>query len=750
MDTKEVLLLVKAKALQEKEDYRQALEIVHGVISLHSEEDKHNIVRLLLEEATIFSGLAMKKSETKDMEVTYFLGALGCSTQDDERTTMQSTCVLRLLGNSLGSVLYLKKCIRGGVKVLAASHSLEAKDKEKFERIIKEAEWRVKLSGSNQTIVNYYRPRPIESEEGQEPPRVEGRVGVLRSFWKGLDVNVKRGFMNVSIEKLRGFVKGVHKKERLDVFEDVLGIAREHKSWTVWVCRTKCDKVCFSVEDCKTHLEEKHDVDFKTSLDMVKRVGRNWVDKVQNGPWKPLDTVAAVEMIKTQLADVKAFTTRSRKKGWSDQWPLAEDEERSGLLKEIKLLLVLLCQHQILSFSIRDWVMSFPVKQLRELEVSEESIKECHLVETPQSICFLERDELSHIRDFLKKIKCERHDGTDHVCKAVDSLLERIGIKESLEFDEEFSLLLLDKRLLKRNNAPSDANAQAQGDGMISWLVDYSSADKSFPKPIREHNLDIWVAVLRALQYTCRALVTKYEKKKQVLDYEAALTDVETLCMHEDQRNSYESLLRKRSEERATESLVTSALFLCAVRDVLHEDGAAMHSTYDLPFLLVCMNLIRKPKSLSNDTVLKSIDVLKSMVTEKVLLIDAKILLIDNSRISLLNNLTRLSAFDNRSYMFHFLKPFLLVEAELLLKEGKKSLKGEKKSLAEKTQKEKSIKTTSKSMAKPVDKTAKQKTSVILEPQEGSKKTFYRAGRYISITKTGGRRFHGAKRYSRK
>ena len=397
-----------------------------------------------------------------------------------------------------------------------------------------------------------------------------------------------------------------------------------------------------SAEECRTHLEQKHAAVFKPSSeeDVVMRIGVNWAKKIQVGPWEPVRTVAAVEMIKAELEYVKGFTSTSRKKGWSSEWPVAADEERSGLLMEIKLLLVSLCNHQILSCSIRDWVMSFPVKHLRKLGVSEESINDCRLVESPQSICFLGRDELKQIRGFLKKIKCERHDGTDHVGRAVDSLLDRIRIKESIEFDEKFSLLFLDKSLLKSNNALSDdddyegkiklikdpdvhyAKAQAQGDDIISWLGDHSSVDKSFPVPIREHNLVIWVAVLRALQYTCKTLGTKYAKKEHVLEYEAALLVVENLCderrktVQENQWNSYASLLCDRFEDRVHENPLTAKLFLCAVRDVF-EGG--LHLTFDIPDLEDCMNLIReRSKSLSNDKVLTSIELLKSMVTKKV------------------------------------------------------------------------------------------------------------------------------------
>ncbi|KAG2301158.1 hypothetical protein Bca52824_029809 [Brassica carinata] len=678
----------KAKALEASGDYIKALEILDDL------------------------------SSSKDIAVTYLLGAVGCVTEDGGVRTLLRTRLLSRLGKCLGSVFYFKKCIRSGKQVLAddALHPVNDKDKKDIERLINEAELMIAESKNSQEPPREGGvPEVCGSRNSPEPPRGD-RVGELRSYWMGLDVKVKRGFMKVSIEKLRSFVKGVYQKEGADVLKNVIDFARKHGAWTSWVCRTKCSDVCSSAKECMTHLEEKHAADLKPSSEeyVVMRTGINWAQKIQIGGWEPVDAVAAVEMIKTQLEYVKAFTSTStyKKKGWSNQWPLAADEERSGLLKEVKLLLVSLCEHQTFSCSIREWVMRFPVRHLGEHEVSEESIKDCRILETPQSICFLERDELTQIRDFLKKIKCERNDGTDHVCSAVDSLLDRIRIKESIEFDERFSLLLLDKRLLKSNNAaPFDgdddgkiklikdpdshyAKAQAQGDDMISWLVDYPSVDKSFSTPIREHNLDVWVAVMRAIQFTCQALGSKYAKKKQVLDYIAALTGVQYLCISEDERrkivqedqlNSYASLLCDRFEERVPENTLTAKLFLCAV-----------------------------------------------------LLIDAKILLIDNSRIRLLKNLTRLSAFDNRSYMLHFLKPFLMV-ADLLFEEEKvsqankkekaKSIKitstsmaspVEKMSQAKNKKKTKNTKITSTSMASPVDKTVEQKPSVDLELERTS------------------------------
>ncbi|KAJ0238171.1 Ubiquitin carboxyl-terminal hydrolase-related protein [Hirschfeldia incana] len=757
-DEEAAVLFFDAQDHIAKGEHSKALEILDDLLLFYAQEEGSGGL-LHCEQARIFSKLSRAEAKSPNLSFTYLLASVACYSLD---VNLSRLCAegLHDLANRLGSVLYYKECVRIGKQALYLSHrdnnaaqndllrDLEEQRRRGLELMVKDSEfW---IFESKTKSIRSDETKFVEPERSPEPVRGDVNKG-LRLFWDGLDVKIKRELMKVSIEKLRGFV---HNSEgSLEALEKVLAYAKEHKKWTTWVCRTICLADFTSAKECKTHLEQQHAADFKPELekDVVIRLGRKWANKIQGGDWEPVDTAAAVVMIKTQLEDVKKFTLESRKKGWSNRWPLVTDEERRGLLQAVKLLLVSLCERQILSCSIRDWVMRFPVKHLRKLEVSDESINDCHIVETPESICFLERYELSQIRAFLETIKCERHDGTNQVCRAADSLLDRIRIKETIELDEKFSLLLLDKRLLKSNNAaPFDgdddgkikfikdpdvhyAKAHAQGDDIISWLGDCSSVDKSFPRPIREHNLEIWVAVLRAVQYTCRTLRTKYEKKENLLQYKAAVTFVENLCnlederrkiVPEDQKISYASLLCDRCEERLPKEKksLTARLFLCAVRDVF---GGGWAPTFDLED---CMSRIREGKGLRDEIVLKYTELLKSAVTEKVLQIDAKILLIDNSRIRLLDKLTMLSAFDNRSYMLQLIKPFLLneivnmeskaksdaaeaAEADLLLEEEKMSQAKEKK-------KTKRTKITSTSMASPVDKTVEVEPSVKLEPEE--------------------------------
>ncbi|CAN8264728.1 unnamed protein product [Cochlearia groenlandica] len=708
-------IIRKAKDFVANGDYIKALEIIEDMILVHCEEEGSWILHL--EQGNVFLNL-VKTRENPDFGFLYVLASASCFW---EHVNMSEACAHELseLAKYLGSPRHddLMSLIENAKSMLAVT--------------------KITPLDNCESEVSDSSPKPLND-------RYKG----FRSYWVGLDVKIKRNFMKVSIAKLLSFAEGVYQRKGRDALKKALNSAREDRKWTFWICRTLCSMKFSTAEECTKHLEEKHGADFKPSSekDVPKRIGKEWARKISVGVWEPVNTVAAVEMIKNQLAYVKAST--SKKNGWFKEWPLSVDEQRSKLLKEIRLCLVSLCDHKVLSCSIRDWVMLFLAKHLEKLEVSQQSLIDCKLLETFQSICFLECHELNQIRDFLISINCERHDGTDLICRTVDSMLESTRVKETFDFDPHYSFLLLDKRLLKSNKTPFDdegtinvfdpdvhyAKAPAQGDYMISWIIDVSSVDESFPRPIREHNLDIWMAVLKVVHFTCKTMGTIYGKKKQVLDYNAALTDAENLCkreaerrrnLHEDQWNNYASLLCDRCEERVSENSLTTKLFLCVVHDVFKE---ASHPTFDFSDSKDFLNLIRESKCLSDDNVLMSIELLKSVVTQKVLLIDSKILLIDNSRIRLLNNLTRLSVFDNRSYILHPLKPFLLseiikmeskaksdaAEADLLLEE-------EKKLQAKKKRENKKIKLTSMSMSSPLDKTtAEHEPSVNLEPRGSS------------------------------
>ncbi|EFH64584.1 hypothetical protein ARALYDRAFT_475527 [Arabidopsis lyrata subsp. lyrata] len=738
-------LFKRAKDFYSAKDYINALEIIEDLRFVQGNDR----VFINVVQGQIFKELA-EKTENTDVKVAYLLGSVQCLSIAPGLSSLAAISLF-ILAQQLDSVVYYKKSVRKAKEALY-NLTVNLKDPEITKReqkgmlsMIEIAESRIAESKTPGVVKNWEQKESGDTRKS-EPDIIKG----LMLYWAGLNVEIKRNFMKVSTAELTSYVEGLCGSEGQDALEKVLTFAREEGKWRFWMCRS-CSKKFSSAEECKNHLEQEHRAKFlpNSTKHMPQRISKVWSRKISIGGWEPVDAAAAIELIKNRLEDVKAFAYEN---GWSKDWPLAVDEERSKLLKEIQLLLVSFCDHKILSCSVRDWVVHFLVNHLEKLEVSKHILTDCRLVETPQSICFLECCELNQILEFLKNIKCERDDGTNLVCRAVDSFCGGTRVKEKIDFDPQFSVLLLDKRLLQCKISRFDdegtinvfdpsvhyANAHAQGGYILSWLVDNSSEDESFrfPTPVRMHNLDIWVAVLKAVQFACWTLATKYANKWKLLDYDAALTAAKNLCisedvrrrnLHKDQWNSYASLLCDTCEEnlrRDAGKSLNSKLFLCAVQDVFK---GASFPIFDF---LNCMTVIREHKDLSDDIVMKSIDLLKLAVTNKVVRIDSKILLVESARINLLNNLTRLSVFDYRSYILRPMKELILdgiiymenkaklaaAEAELISEEKQE----EEMKLPSKKKKNKTNKKNSTSMSSHLDKTFEHEHSVNFELESTS------------------------------
>ncbi|KAG7598665.1 hypothetical protein ISN44_As06g028940 [Arabidopsis suecica] len=648
--------LKRAKDLFCKSEYIKALEIIEENINLFQRND---MVEVNYRQGSILKALA-EETENMELEFIYMLGSVECFSRIPMGSVYTASLLFKM-AEQTGADLYYKKSLNQAKDCLFRLRQPEFEDfASEFNSKIEELEYIIETSETRIAVskirVWEQSKEPNEQEETKNS-RFDSVVNGLRSYWMGLDVEIKRNFMKVITADLKANVKITDGKEGQQALEQILTYARKNGKWKLWICRT-CLTRFSNPEECTNHLEQEHVAEFKPKDMLPQRISDVWASQISVGGWEPVNAAAAVEMIKNQLEDVKKF---SYENGWSKDWPLTVGEERSKLLKEIKQLLVLFCDVKILSCSIRDRVMDFVAKKL---EVSEDSLTYSRLVETPQGICLLECHELSQVLAFLRRVKCERDDGTDVVRRAVDSFCNATRYREKLDFDSDFSTLLLDKRLLQGKVSRYDdegtvnvfdpnvhyAKAHASGDDYMSWLSDYSSGHTSFrfPRPIRAHNLGIWVAVMRAVQFTCRSLATKYAKKSQLLDHETALSDVRKLCSSEDDRRknlktdewkNYKSVLCDRCEDGDA-----AKTFSDAVGDVLNKSSEL------------------ESENLSDEDVLvlESIKLLKSEVNNKVALIDSKILLIENTRISLLSDLTKLAVFDYRYYIHHPLRVFLL------------------------------------------------------------------------------------------
>ncbi|KAL0709013.1 hypothetical protein Bca4012_015991 [Brassica carinata] len=123
-------------------------------------------------------------------------------------------------------------------------------------------------------------------------------------------------------------------------------------------------------------------------------------------------------------------------------------------------------------------------------------------------------------------------DAMELVGSAMESQLTRV--KEKINFDSQFTFLLLDKRMLQGDIAErfddegkitfADANlhcSRVQGDGaaFLDWLALSGEEKFKFPAAIRTNSMDVWMAALRSFQLVCRTL---NHAKKEILVMESS------------------------------------------------------------------------------------------------------------------------------------------------------------------------------------------------------------------------------------
>ncbi|KFK44967.1 hypothetical protein AALP_AA1G326800 [Arabis alpina] len=443
-------LFERAKSFYAKQDYINALKEIEdlSLVKLNDDGDKATVNLL---QGAIFRVLS-ENTDNTDVKYTYLLGSVESFWMHHASSGIAALSFFEL-AEHLGSVFYYKRALA------KAKRSGDAvKELEGFKDIIETAELKIAESKTGvASTVKKCEERVIESKEKEETRKIDfDLVKRLKLYWDDMDVEIRRNFLKVSVAEFKSFVKRLYdteglgpidQKKGLGRLEQVLASAKQDRKWMFWMCRT-CAKKFSSADECKNHFEQEHGAKLQLNPGngVVEMISETLAQKISVGGWEPVDAVAAVEMIKNQLKNVEAFAYEN---GWSKHWPLAADEERRELLHEIHLLLVSFYDRKVFSSRIQDWLMDVVVKYFETLEVSKDILTKCLLLETPQSICFLECVELNQILDFLKTIKCERDDGTDLVCRAVDSFCGGTRVKEKIDFDHKFSFLLLDKELLQ-------------------------------------------------------------------------------------------------------------------------------------------------------------------------------------------------------------------------------------------------------------------------------------------------------------
>ncbi|XP_010528654.1 PREDICTED: uncharacterized protein LOC104805708 isoform X2 [Tarenaya hassleriana] len=715
----EALKRAKALLFSENPNPIEALEIIESMNWVYGKYDCSERLHFL--QGYIFRRLA-KAIENKDVRCTYLLGSIG-SYRKSSHLSPDSLPTLRAYADSLlnladvlASDTYYEKAVLKAKQGLALLKSKEMlvchedtrgrtktqehvkKVKEKLENLIKLVE--VKMSRRKLKVL-YIAANGAKHKLSSRLPRKARHHAECRSdssiaerfrtFWARMDVKGKRKFFIVKIKDLEDYVEEKYGSPGRQALERGEEFAKTRKKWKLWKCGA-CSQEFYRSAECKKHIELKH-MENRPSKDLIpQRASERWGEMIDFGDWEPVDIKAAIGVMKDRFPLEKQITYD---KGWSKEWPLAgEDKARSDILKEFHKILKYLFDQKILSYRFLGWLIESTHEKLVVYGIPQNYLVYFDLVNTVQCLCFLELCELEHIKCSL--VSMRENVNWDFIYRAVDGFCSKYLEKERIYSDNQFSCLLLDKRLLRGNIDSFDEDGivevcssvkhytgvTPQGDEIISWLFDCPLIDRQFldQRPITG-NLCIWLAVFRIIEYSCWKLKTKCERKVRIQAYSEALVKVEELCDSEEgnrendpegEWKTYASILLEKSQKRVMNNEGRSSdtiCFLSVVRDVLEGAKSPRFDDLQMERYWDCLS---GPSNVDDNSIVENLAALKISANEKLHLTDSKILLHDHLRDLLLDGLTNLSMFDHRSVILPLIKWFLRETLERKIDEDAK------------------------------------------------------------------------------
>ncbi|XP_057983147.1 uncharacterized protein LOC131168020 [Malania oleifera] len=365
------------------------------------------------------------------------------------------------------------------------------------------------------------------------------RMDQVRTYWKSMSVEKKRGLLKVAICDLEAHFSSSKDGVASEVLLEALNFAKENNTWKFWACCC-CGEKLADPNLLMRHIMGEHLGHLSPKLQSVlpQEVEGEWANMLADGMWKPVDIAAAVKMIEnlsskcqlSSLADrdtaindccsdhagdgsgqevkVQQFDEES-KEGYTcnqndvvggnhknvpnfreiecdfptavtndQKWPLSDDSERTKILERIHRMFQLLLRHRYLATSHLNKVIQYAMDELQCLIPASQLL--IHgLDQRPLCICFLGVFQLKKILKYLQELSyaCGL---SRHSEKAADEALtgnQGFEIKERILFTNDFSHLLLDDRMLGGELLPitHDDAVADDGSATTSALDGYGS-----------------------------------------------------------------------------------------------------------------------------------------------------------------------------------------------------------------------------------------------------------------------------------
>ncbi|KAG7573569.1 hypothetical protein ISN44_As09g018440 [Arabidopsis suecica] len=442
---------------------------------------------------------------------------------------------------------------------------------------------------------------------------------------------------------------------------------------------------------CKMHILDNHVHTSEPKFSArPKYVDEILADMICCGDWKPVDTEKAANLIKDR--------TKSRKElvyvnGWCSDWPVTNDKDRENILKQFSEVLKSSCakENRTLSCALWDWLVDYTEENLDLPGVPGIYLDKCSFFKNPQCICFLDLKHLKHILKYFRQLTTDVR--ASLVSKVVNQFWENSQVKERIDLEGLTTYnLLLDKRLLYEEEIESDnigtvehykstgiyEDVMPKGDKIVSWIFDCPEIGQDFVSQMAKgvHNHELWLAALRIVRCVVRKMERYYDKRHRMVTYEKMLNEAKTICDREDsrknenQRSTYESVLRMKCEELVGKQDDDTKCFLTVVRDVFQRKSSPSFEV--LEDKEECIS--KRSTTVPNDDVKKSLSTLKKSLKEKFPLIDSKILRNKSTYKKLIDVFPKLSAVEYRLVVLPFVKKFLQDKLKKMMKTNSSSV----------------------------------------------------------------------------
>ncbi|XP_013635010.1 PREDICTED: uncharacterized protein LOC106340712 [Brassica oleracea var. oleracea] len=401
---------------------------------------------------------------------------------------------------------------------------------------------------------------------------------------------------------------------------------------------------------------------------------------IRCGNWEPVDTAEAINLIKDKFERKEKLVYVN---GWSCDWPIATDETRKDMLRQFGHVLKDYSENDIMPRSVWDWLMVYAEENVKLPEVPGDYLEKCKFFKSPQCLCFLEEKNIEYLLEYVRELSTDLRTGL--VSKVVDGLWVKSLVKERIDIQRVGFNLLLDERLLFEGEHRDYDDVGTvktfkssgiydhvipKGDEIVSWLLDCPPIDAEFVSQVAEgtQNLEIWLAALRIVRSTARKEESYYTKRDKLLTYDKMLGEAEALCDKDDkwrnayQRSRYALVLRRKCEKRC---------FVSVVKDIL--EGAATPRFGELDDKEFTDGTSELFTTVQNDAVRRNLWKLRNSLNNKVISIDAKILL-NEWTYKKLHEFARLSVIENRLVVIPFVKLYLQDKLRSMLKTHKRKI----------------------------------------------------------------------------